>query len=474
MLNDADDAFLSGLRETLPEAAFRETTELYTRESRDRWRGRGHVVAPGSAEEVAEVVRACAEARVPIVPFGGGTGLVGGQLSGEGAVPVILTLERMTRIREVRPEENVLIADGGAVLADIHSAAEEADRLFPLSLASEGTARIGGLLATNAGGLNVLRYGNARALCLGVEAVTAEGRVWHGLNRLRKDNTGYDLRDLIIGSEGTLGIITGAALRLFPRPAAYGTAMLAVPSPDAAVELLGMAGRRLGETISGFELMHRQGLDFLAETGPEVTPPFAETPDWMVLVEIGTPPGMAPDEALEELFAEAAEAELVTDGVIARSEAQRAALWSVRESIPEANRRIGSISSHDISVPISSIPDFIVEGGKRLGRLGNLRINCFGHLGDGNLHYNVFPARGESRDDHKDIRDEVKRTVHDLVHEMQGSVSAEHGVGRLKVDDLERYADPEKLRMMRAIKSALDPQGILNPGAVLAADQGQR
>jgi len=467
MLTDADDALVARLRARLPDAAFRETTDHYTRESRDRWRGRGPVVAPGSTAEVAEVMRACAAARVPVVPFGGGTGLVGGQLKGEGAVPVILSLERMTAIRDLWPAENVLVAEAGVVLADIQRAAEAAGRLFPLSLASEGSARIGGLLATNAGGINVIRYGTARALCLGLEVVTAGGEVWNGLSRLRKDNTGYDLRDLLIGSEGTLGIITAASLRLFPRPAAEGTAMLAVPTPEAALALLSMAQGQVGEGISAFELIHRQGFEFLAEVGPEVTMPFAEPPEWSVLIELGLPAGLSPDAALEALFETAAAEGLATDGVIARSVAQRRALWAVRESIPEANRRIGSVSSHDISVPVGAVPGFLAAAPGQLAPLGSFRINCFGHLGDGNLHYNVFPMPGKTREDHAETREAVKRAVHDLVHEMGGSVSAEHGVGRLKVGDLARYGDPEKLRMMRAIKSALDPLGLLNPGAIL-------
>ncbi|MBU2358784.1 MAG: hydroxyacid dehydrogenase, partial [Alphaproteobacteria bacterium] len=250
-------------------------------------------------------------------------------------------------------------------------------------------------------------------------------------------------------------------------PAGVGAAMLAVPSPAAALDLLALAQDRLGDGISAFEIIHRQGLDFLTEVGPEFRAPFAETPDWMVLIDIGMPAGLDPDAALEAVFEAAAEAGLVTDGIIARSGADRDALWHIRESIPEANRRIGSISSHDISLPLSQVPDFIVEGGKRLARIGDFRINCFGHLGDGNLHYNVFPQQGWSRTDHEDQRAAIKGCVHDLTNEMGGSVSAEHGIGRLKVDDLERYGDPAKLAMMRAIKTALDPNGIMNPGAVL-------
>ncbi len=467
MFTAATPESLSDLRDTLPDMAFRDDTAPYLTEPRGRWQGVGMVVAPNDTTQVAQVVRYCNDRRIAIVPYGGGTGLVGGQLMGEGAAPLVLSLERMTAIRATYPSESVLVAEAGAILADVQMAAEEIGRLFPLSLASEGSARIGGLLSTNAGGVNVLRYGNARAQCLGLEVVRPDGTIWNGLSRLRKDNTGYDLRDLMIGAEGTLGIITAAALRLVPQPVGVGAAMMAVPSPKAALDLLALAQDRLGDGISAFEIIHRQGLDFLTEVGPTFRAPFAASPDWMVLIDIGLPAGLVPDSALEQLFEEAAEAGLVTDGVIARSGADRDALWHIRESIPEANRRIGSISSHDISLPLSMVPDFIVEGGKRLARLGDFRINCFGHLGDGNLHYNVFPKPSESRADYEGSRAAIKGCVHDLTNEMGGSVSAEHGIGRLKVDDLEKYGDPVKLEMMRAIKTAMDPNGIMNPGAVL-------
>ncbi len=474
MLNPATDAFLSALADRLPPGRVRPLTPAYLEEPRGRWHGHGAaVLTPTTAEETATIVRACAEARVGIVPYGGGTGLVGGQLMPDGPAPIILSLERMNAIRAVHPEENVLIAEAGAILADVQAAAEEARRLFPLSLASEGSARIGGLLSTNAGGTGVLRYGNARDLCLGLEAVLPDGTIWHGLKRLRKDNTGYDLRNLLIGAEGTLGIITAAVLRLHPRPASVGAAMLAVPSPEAALRLLSLANDLMGGCVSAFELMHRTGFDFLAETMPEVRLPFPEPPAWTVLIEVGMPRGLAPDQALEALFEAGAEAGLVTDGVIAGSEAQRAQLWQVRESIPAANRRIGAVSSHDISVPLGAIPDFIARAPVAIAPFGAFRVNCFGHVGDGNLHWNVFPMPGRSRADHENARDEIKRAVHDLVHELGGSVSAEHGVGRLKVSDLERYGDPAKLAAMRAIKQALDPLGIMNPGAVLRAEEGR-
>lgn len=466
-LNPATPDFIDALRARLPAPAFREATPGYFEEPRGRWQGQGVILAPGSTEEVAEIVRACAAARVPVVPYGGGTGLVGGQIAPEGPRPVILSLERMRAVRGIYPAENVIVVEAGAILQDIHEAAAEVDRLFPLSIAAKGSARIGGNLATNAGGVNVLRYGNARDLCLGLEAVMPDGRIWHGLKRLRKDNTGYDLRNLLIGSEGTLGVITAAALKLSPRPTGEGTALMVVDSPRAALDLLALARDRMGEGVSAFEIMHRAGLEFLAEALPDIRQPFAEMPEWFVLIDVGLASGLDPALTLEGLFAEAFDAGLVSDGIIAQSETQRHQFWEVREQIPEANRRIGSISSHDISLPMSEIPDFIVKGAEVIARIGAFRINCFGHLGDGNLHYNVFPMPGRARADHVAERDAIKRAVHDLVHEMGGSVSAEHGIGRLKVEDLERYGDPVKLDAMRAIKAALDPFGIMNPGAVL-------
>jgi len=468
-LNPATPAFLDTLSARLPADTLRRPEARHLEEPRGRYAGQAAAVAlPRSTEEVAEIIRAAHAARVGVVPYGGGTGLVGGQVMTEGATPILLSLERMRRIRALYPEENVLIAEAGAVLADVQAAAAEAGRLFPLSLAAEGSAQIGGNLATNAGGVNVLRYGNARDLCLGLEAVLPTGEIWHGLSRLRKDNTGYDLRNLLIGAEGTLGVITAAALKLSPVPCNAGTAIFTVRDPAAAVALLTRARDAVGEGVSAFELIHRQGLEFLAEKLPELRQPFESHPEWCVLIELGLGKGQDAETALADLFEQAMDAELTDDGVIAQSEAQRQALWALREHIPEANRLIGSVSSHDISVPISRIPEFIPAGWKAIANLDpSLRINCFGHLGDGNLHYNVFPAPGRSRADYEALRGDVKRIIHDLVYDYGGSMSAEHGIGRLKVGDLERYGDPVKLAAMRAIKEALDPHGIMNPGAVV-------
>lgn len=468
MLNPCDADFLEGLAARLPPGTLRRPEPRHLEEPRGRWRGHaGAVALPRSVDAVARVVRACAAASVGIVPYGGGTSLVGGQVMADGPLPLILSLERMAAIREVAAGDGVLVAEAGATLQAVQEAAAAAGRLFPLSLASEGTATIGGNLSTNAGGTAVLRYGNARDLCLGLEAVLPDGSVWHGLKRLRKDNTGYDLKNLMIGAEGTLGIITAATLRLFPRPAHRLVALLAVPSPQAAQRLLALAEAQLAGLVSAFELISGTGLDFLAETGPEVRMPFAARPDWSVLIELGLPQAMDPEAAMAALYSEGDEAGLVLDGVIATSEAQAGALWALREAIPEANRRIGAIASHDISLPLSAIPDFLQEAGARLAAIGAMRVNAFGHLGDGNLHYNIFPAAGRSRADHAADHGRVQRVVHDLVDSLGGSISAEHGIGRAKVAALEEFGDPARLAALRAIKTALDPRGIMNPGAVL-------
>lgn len=465
MLNDATDA----LGRLLPQGVLRDIAPTYLEEPRSRYRGRaGLVAAPRSVDEVAAVVRACADARVPIVPRGGGTGLVGGQVMPDGAIPLILSLERMTAIRAVYPDEGVIVAEAGATLQQVRDAAARLGRQFPLSLASQGSAQIGGLLATNAGGVNVLRYGNARALCLGVEAVLPQGQVMHDLKRLRKDNTGYDIRDLLIGAEGTLGIITAASLVLAPVPAETGVAMLVVESPKAALTLLSLAQARMAGGVTAFELIGGMGLRFLDVAFPDLRQPFADRPDWLVLIEVGLPAGLSADAALEDLFTDAAEAGLVTDGVIARSGQQAADLWAIRETIPEANRHIGAIASHDISLPLSEVARFIADAGIVLAGMADLRINCFGHLGDGNLHYNLFPAEGKTRDAYDGVRHALSRAVHDMAVARGGSFSAEHGVGRLKVTDLAEWGDPSRLAAMRAIKDALDPAGIMNPGVILA------
>ncbi len=470
-LRDPDPAFLDDLAAFLgPQGARRGAdADPYLTEQRDKWRGRAAMVArPADVGEVAEVVRRCAAARVAILPYGGGTGLVGAQVMPEGALPIVLSLERLNRIRAVLPEDDAMIVEAGVILSDVQAAAEAAGRLFPLSLASEGSCRIGGNLATNAGGVQVLRYGTTRDLCLGLEAVLPDGSIHHGLKTLRKDNTGYDLRHLLIGSEGTLGVITAAALKLFPSPADTATAFCATPSPAAALALLHHLRAHFGETVSTFELISGVAVDFVEAHIPGVRQPLEAPTDWMVLAETGGPAGSGQCERMEAALVAAFEAGLVTDAALSQSEGQRQAFWKLRESIPEANRKVGAIASHDISIPMSRVEEFIDRAAAAIRALDpTLRVSCFGHLGDGNLHYNLYPAEGRRRADYANLAPAVTEAVHDLADAFGGSCSAEHGIGRMKVADLEKYGDPAKLAAMRAIKAALDPNGIMNPGAVL-------
>lgn len=467
-LQPVTDGFIVQLAQSLPASVIREVSPSYLTEQRGIFSGQaGVVLAPENTQQVAEILGAANDARIGVIPYSGGTGLVGGQLAEDLPNPIILSTERMTQIRGIYPDENVMIVEAGAILADIRKHAHDNGRDFPLLLASEGSARIGGNLATNAGGMNVLRYGNTRDLCLGVEAVLADGTIIHDLKRLRKDNTGYDIRNLLIGSEGTLGLITAATLRVFTPPTHLITALMVVSDPKHAIDLLKLARSYAGEMISIFEIIGGQGFEFIRETYPDWRLPFTPSPQWMVLMEIGAPDGVDGNRIWEALYEDAAERELIVDGIQAQSAQQRDTLMGVRELIPAANKAIGSISSHDISLPISDIPQFIEQAETRISKIGPLRINCFGHLGDGNLHYNVFPPKGESKRAYKSIRGDIADTVFDLVAQFNGSFSAEHGVGRLKVGVLEKYGDIGRLQAMRAIKNALDPNGIMNPGAVL-------
>lgn len=469
MLRDADASFAERLSSAAPGLSVREAAPSYLEEPRGLYHARpGFVARPASTDQVAGIVRACAEAGVGIVPYGGGTGLVSGQVSTQGPLPLIVSLERMAAIRAVYPEEDTLVAEAGATVQTVQDAAEGMGRLFPLSYASEASARIGGALAVNSGGLNVLRYGMARDLCLGIEAVLPDGQVLHGLKRLRKDNTGYDLRHLLIGSEGTLGIITAAALALSPRPAEIATVFLAVPGPRQALDLLSLFRERAGETVSAFEIMSREGFEFLLEAGMDMRHPLGEIPDWSVLAEIGSGPGSDPEALALDIFERAMERGLVLDGVVAQSGQQRDDFWALRETIPHANRRIGAIASHDISLPLAELPGFLDAALAEIRAIAPFRINAFGHLGDGNLHYNLFPPRGENRAAYSERAAMLSSLVYDMAVARGGSFSAEHGIGRAKVGTLERLADPAKMSAMRAIKTALDPKGIMNPGAILA------
>jgi FAD/FMN-containing dehydrogenase len=440
------------------------------------WRGvyRGAtpaVVRPASTDEVAKVIKLCAETRTPIVPQGGNTGMCGASVP-TGGREVVLSLARLNRVREVDALNNTLTAEAGCVLAAIQQAAMEADRLFPLSLGAEGSCQIGGNLSTNAGGVNVLRYGNTRELVLGLEVVLPDGRVWNGLRGLRKDNTGYDMKQLFIGAEGTLGVITAAVLKLFPRPAASATAWLAVPHPEAALEFLALLRRHCGERISAFELISRNCVDLLLRHVPGTRDPLAARHDWYVLLELAdSRPGHALRAELERALEAALEDTLVADAVLAENESQSKALWRMRESIPEAARaEPGMLYRHDVAVAVSRIPAFIREArGALESAFPGADIICFGHLGDGNLHYNAYiPGRLRSDAAAREARD-VTDLVYDIVARYGGSFSAEHGIGCAKVAELARYKSPLELELMRSIKRTLDPLGIMNPGKVLAS-----
>ena len=440
----------------------------YLEEPRGRYKSNPMpVIKPRTTKQVSEIIYFCNQNNIGVIPYAGGTGLVGGQTIKSDKDTILLSVERMQSIRDILPEENIIIVEAGAILENVRQAANDIDRLFPLVLASQGSCRIGGNLATNAGGVQVLRYGNTRDLCLGIEAVLPDGSILNGLKRLRKDNTGYDIRNLLIGSEGTLGIITAACLKLFPKPKETITGVLEISSPEIAIKTLSDLQAKLDSSITAFELIHKQSYNFLSEVCPDVKIPFNKHPEWSILIELSAGVGSNLESRLFEGIEELLIKGLINDALIAQSEKQAKEFWNLRENIPEANRRIGSISNHDISLPISLIPKFIDEMPDAMVHLGDLRINCFGHLGDGNLHYNVFPPHGKNKNDYQHLREEIKTIIHDKINEFGGSVSAEHGIGRLKIDDLEKYGDPIKLMAMRSIKNAIDPKGIMNPGAVL-------
>ena len=440
----------------------------YLEEPRGRYKSNPMpVIKPRTTKQVSEIIYFCNQNNIGVIPYAGGTGLVGGQTIKSDKDIILLSVERMQSIRDILPEENIIIVEAGAILENVRQAANDIDRLFPLALASQGSCRIGGNLATNAGGVQVLRYGNTRDLCLGIEAVLPDGSILNGLKRLRKDNTGYDIRNLLIGSEGTLGIITAACLKLFPKPKETITGLLEISSPEIAIKTLSDLQAKLDSSITAFELIHKQSYNFLSEVCPDVKIPFNKHPEWSILIELSGGVGSNLESRLFEGIEELLIKGLINDALIAQSEKQANEFWNLRENIPEANRRIGSISNHDISLPISLIPKFIDEMPDAMVHLGDLRINCFGHLGDGNLHYNVFPPYGKNKNDYQHLREEIKTIIHDKINEFGGSVSAEHGIGRLKIDDLEKYGDPIKLMAMRSIKNAIDPKGIMNPGAVL-------
>ncbi|HJV02526.1 MAG TPA: FAD-binding oxidoreductase [Burkholderiaceae bacterium] len=438
------------------------------------WRGRftgkaAAVLRPATVEQVRLLVAACAQWRVPMVPQGGRTGLVLGSVPDASGDAVVLSLARLNRIRAIDPVNRTITVDAGCILQQVQDAAAAEGCLFPLSLAAEGSCSIGGNLSTNAGGTAVLRYGNTRELCLGLEVVTPQGQLWDGLRGLRKDNTGYDLRDLYIGAEGTLGVITGAVLKLYPQPKACITALAALPTPEHALRLLTLMQDRCGASLTGFELMSQFCLALVAQHFPQLPKPFTAPHGQYVLLELSSNESeQHAVELLEGAIGAALEQEVIDDAVVASSIAQSAGLWQLREHIPLAQAAAGKNIKHDISLPVSRIAEFITATEPLLQQaFPGCQLVCFGHLGDGNLHFNVAPPDGVGHEDFLANQATVNRVVHDSVAAFGGSISAEHGIGALKRDDLAHYKSAVELDLMRSIKAALDPLGIMNPGKIL-------
>lgn len=443
----------------------------YLHEWRDRYVGRTPVVLrPGSASEVSQILTLANATRTAIVPQAGNTGLVGGQIPDTTGDEIVVSVNRMNRVREIDPAGTHMIVEAGLTLAEAQDAAETNGRYFPLSLASEGSCRIGGVLATNAGGINVLAYGNARDLTLGLEVVLADGRIWNGLRTLKKDNTGYDLRDLFIGSEGTLGIITAAALKLFPQPKDRAVALAALPDIDAVLAFFRFVDDTVGRArLTAFEFMSARALEFVTTHIPGARSPFAKPHPWLALIEISaTEPRSNATEVVENLLAEASSRQILTDAVVAGSLARSNDLWRLRESMSEAQKYEGGSIKHDIAVPIARIPEFIERGETVVAAVcPGARPVPFGHFGDGNIHYNVSQPPGTGKERFLSLWPEMTAAVHGLVIELGGSISAEHGIGQMKREELTRVKSSVEIELMRTIKAAFDPNGILNPGKVV-------
>lgn len=427
------------------------------------------VLRPGSVDEVSRIMRLASETRTPVVPQGGNTGLVGAQVPHRSGHEIVLSLSRLNRIREIDTLSNTVTAEAGVVLQALQEAADAAGRLFPLSLASQGSCQIGGNLSSNAGGTGVLAYGNARELCLGVEVVLPTGEVFDDLRKLKKDNTGYDLKNLFVGAEGTLGIITAAVLKLFPKPKGREVAWAGLASPEAALAFFGQASELAGASLTAFELMGRRPVEFVLRHIPGTVLPLSAEWPWYVLVEISS--GRSAEDArtlMEEVLSAGFEGRHVGDAAIAASLGQANAFWQLRENISDAQRPEGASIKHDISVPIASIPTFIARAAVEVERASpGARIVCFGHMGDGNLHYNISQPVGADPAAFFELYRPMNKAVHDIVRDLGGSISAEHGIGQLKRDELLATAPPVAIDLMRRVKTAFDPAGIMNPGKVI-------
>ncbi len=464
---------LDRLRAALGPKGFIDAKDAMAPHLKD-WRGlyRGSAPAlllPATTDEVAAVVKACAGAGVGMVPQGGNTGLVGAGVPRQGRGEIVVNLKRMNRVRLIDAADYTMTAEAGCVLADLQKAAEDADRLFPLSLGAEGSCQIGGNLSTNAGGINVLRYGNARELVLGLEVVLPDGQVWNGLRRLRKDNTGYALKHLFIGAEGTLGIITAAALRLFPRPRETATGFAALRDLDAAVELLSVLRAGSGDAVSSYELLPRMAIDLCLRHLPGIADPLAGKHPWYALIEFtGTVADGRTAAALEASMSTALEQGVIVDAAIAQSQDQAKKIWRIREELPEAQVRAGANIKHDVSVPVSKVPEFIKRADAALKSLvPGAETLAFGHIGDGNVHYNLCPPPGADLAAFMAKTEAAGKIVYDITAGMDGSFSAEHGIGQLRREALLKYRSPLEVETMRSLKRALDPKGLMNPGKVL-------
>jgi FAD/FMN-containing dehydrogenase len=441
----------------------------YLREWRHLFHGKAAcVVRPGSTAEVSAIMKLSDSLSVPVVPQGGNTGLVGGQIPVAEGREIILSLTRMNALRAIDPVGQTMIVEAGMTLQAAQDAAEAAGRLFPLSLGSEGSCTIGGNLGTNAGGMAVLAYGNTRDLCMGLEVVLADGRIWNGLNLLRKDNTGYDLKNLFIGSEGTLGVITAAVLKLFPLPKSRATGFVAVPSPEAALKLLNLSREMTGGLVTTFELLPRIGIEFVTRHAAGARDPLAQPSPWYALVELSSQAEEGVTETLEAVLAAAFDQELATDAVIAASLDQAQDFWKLRELLSEVQGKEGGSIKQDVSVPVADVPEFLARGLKAVTALiPGCRPVAFGHMGDGNIHFNVSQPTAMDKAEFLARWHDVDEVVHAILHDMKGSISAEHGIGRLKRELLPSVKDPVAMELMRSVKAALDPKGLMNPGAVL-------
>ena len=459
------NAALFALRARLDPGLYTDDPDLIAPklvEWRGRWKGRSPLlVRPRSTAEAATVVKACRDLGLAITPQGGNTGLVGGQIpDGE----ILVSMERMAALREVSPLDDVIVAEAGASLTSVQAAAQAAGRFFPLSLASQDSATIGGLISTNAGGVAVLRYGTMRDLVLGIEAVLPNGEVVHGLKRLRKDNTGYDLKQLFIGAEGTLGLVTAASLKLFPILPSRAVAMVGLADPAAAIALLALAKTESGGAVEGFELISARGMGFAVVHLPGARRPLAEDHPWYVLMELASGETGAAEAALERILGKALEAGLAADAVVAQSETQAEALWALREGQSAAQKPEGMAWKHDVSVPVSLVAQFISEATAAVEAFApGARVAAFGHVGDGNIHFDVVQPLGGDPAEHLARRDDGARIVHDIVHKLGGSISAEHGLGTMKTEEVLRYKDPAAVAALRAVRKALDPQRLMNP-----------